>query len=302
MIRNPVSETRGWHSLADLLCDDRAAPVGLMGAPLAERSLTPGRCDLAPGVLRRTLPRLSSYDLEVGLDLSSLAVFDAGDLDLRLTPPSEALAPVRERMAALCDGHGLAIMIGGNTAVTRPGVLGLDPTLERVALLTLDAHHDMRDTDLGLTNGNPIAALIEDGLAGSLIAQVGLQPFANTARMHRRAKEEGITVRTMADVRARGLVSLVDEMLEQSAARADVIYVDFDIDVIARHEAPGAPGARAGGVSALDFFAAARRIAAHPKVRAVDLTEFDPSLDVSDITAFVAARWFGEILAGFASR
>ncbi len=302
MSRHPVSETRGWHSLADLLCNDRAAPVGLMGAPLAERSLTPGRCDLAPGVLRRTLPRLSSYDLEGDLDLSSLAVFDAGDLDLRLTPPSEALAPVRERMAALCDGHELAIMIGGNNAVTRPGVHGLDPTLERVALLTLDTHFDLRDTDLGLTNGNPVAALIEDGLPGSLIAQVGLQPFANTARMHRRAKEEGIAVRTMADVRARGLVSLIDELLAQLAARAEVIYVDFDIDVIARHEAPGAPGARAGGVSAADFFAAARRIAAHSKVRAVDLTEFDPSLDVSDITALVAARWFAEILAGFASR
>ncbi|MFQ5348600.1 MAG: arginase, partial [Rhodothalassiaceae bacterium] len=72
------SETRGWHSLAHLLAGDRSAPVGLMGAPLAERSLTPGRCDLAPGIFRRTLSRLSSYDLESGLDLASLSVHDAG--------------------------------------------------------------------------------------------------------------------------------------------------------------------------------------------------------------------------------
>ena len=48
--------------------------------------------------------------------------------------------------------------------------------------------------------------------------------------------------------------------------------------------------------------AAARALAAHPKVRLVDLTEFDPSLDVSDITALTAGRWLCEVLAGFRAR
>jgi formiminoglutamase len=51
-----------------------------------------------------------------------------------------------------------------------------------------------------------------------------------------------------------------------------------------------------------DFFKATRRLAASPKVRLVDLTEFDPSLDVSDITALTAGRWVCEVLAGYASR
>ncbi|MFQ5347670.1 MAG: arginase family protein, partial [Rhodothalassiaceae bacterium] len=117
-----------------------------------------------------------------------------------------------------------------------------------------------------------------------------------------RAQEAGITIHTMADVRRDGLLPLVERELARLAQLAEAIYVDFDIDVIARNEAPGAPGARAGGITVADFFAAARRIAMHPKVRAVDLTEFDPSLDVSDMTALVAARWFAEILAGFATR
>jgi formiminoglutamase len=50
------------------------------------------------------------------------------------------------------------------------------------------------------------------------------------------------------------------------------------------------------------FFAAARRLAAEPRVKLVDLTEFDPALDVSDITALTAGRWVSEILAGFAGR
>jgi arginase family enzyme len=50
------------------------------------------------------------------------------------------------------------------------------------------------------------------------------------------------------------------------------------------------------------FFAAARRLAAEPRVRLVDLTEFDPSLDVSDISALTAGRWVCEILSGYAGR
>jgi formiminoglutamase len=50
------------------------------------------------------------------------------------------------------------------------------------------------------------------------------------------------------------------------------------------------------------FFTAARRLAAEPRVRLVDLTEFDPGLDVSDVTALTAGRWVAEVLAGFSRR
>ena len=50
------------------------------------------------------------------------------------------------------------------------------------------------------------------------------------------------------------------------------------------------------------FFTAARRLGAESKVRLVDLTEFDPCLDVGDITALTAARWVCEVLAGYSAR
>ena len=42
-----------WTSIADLLTDDASAPIALLGAPMEAGSVTPGRCDLAPGILRR---------------------------------------------------------------------------------------------------------------------------------------------------------------------------------------------------------------------------------------------------------
>ncbi|MBS0294779.1 MAG: agmatinase family protein [Proteobacteria bacterium] len=297
-----ASECKSWFSAADLLGDHPEARVSVIGAPLGERSLTPGRCDLAPKALRAALPRMSTYDLETGVDLSDLRVHDAGDLMLKIVPPSDAFEPIRATVDAEVARRELVALIGGNNAVTRPGVHGLRRDLKGVGLLTLDAHFDLRDTDCGLNNGNPIQALLEDGLDGRHIAQVGLAPFANTRRAHEKAKAAGISVRTARECREQGADAVVAEELASLAARCDVIYVDFDIDVIDRSQFPAAPGARPGGISAEDFFEATRLIGAHPKVRCVDLAEYDPSLDIGDLGSLTAARWFVELLAGFAAR
>lgn len=296
------SDCRTWFSAADLLTQDAAAPIALLGAPLGLGSISPGRCDLAPETVRAAMKRMSVYDLETETDLSALRIFDDGDVSVEALQPAEALAPIVERLAPLTQDYKLTILLGGNNAVTRPAVHALDPTLRRVGVLTLDAHFDLRDTDCGLTNGNPIQALLEDGLPGAHIAQIGLLPFANTRKAHEKAKASGIYVATAAACRAQGLAAIAANALERLASRVDVIHVDFDIDAVERGHMPGAPGARPGGVSPQDFFNATRLICAHPKVRSVDLTEFDPSLDVAAISALTAARWACEVLAGFQNR
>lgn len=292
------SEALGWRSVADLIGDHPDAAVALIGAPLNERSLTPGRCDLGPRAFRAVLPRFSTYDVETGHVLET-RVHDAGDVALKALAPDAAFAPLRDAVAAQ-SGRRLTAIIGGNNAVTRPGVQGLG--LAGTALLTLDAHFDLRDTDQGLTNGNPVQALLEDGMDGSLISQVGLAPFANTKKAHDKAMAAGISVRTAGECHRIGLAAVVAEELELLAARADRIYVDVDIDVIDRSQWPASPGARPGGVGIHAFFEATRLIGSHPKVRAVDLTEYDPSLEVGDLGSLTVGRWFCELLAGFEGR
>ena len=297
-----MTENNAWPSLAGLFATAGRADIALLGAPLAGGSVTPGRCDLAPGAVRKVLRRLGTYDVETESELADMRIHDAGDLALDGLTPAEAFEPVRDAASRLMTDYPLTVILGGNNAVTRPGVHALDPSLKSVGLLTLDAHFDMRETAGGLINGNPVQALIDDGLPGAHIAQIGLAPFANAAYMHETAKAEGISVYTMADCRRRGVEAVIDEALRKLSERCDIIYADFDIDVIDRAQCPGAPGARPGGMAAVDFFAAARMIAAHPKARAVDLTEFDPPLDVADITALAAGRWLAEILSGAQKR
>jgi arginase family enzyme len=290
-----------WPNLNDLLVDgETAAPVGLVGAPLAAGSVTPGRCDLAPALLRQTLRRIGRYDVEIRGELSAL-IADHGDVDLAALTIEEAEAPISDAVRRSTASHQLTLLVGGNNAVTRPGVLGLGLPLDKLGLITLDAHFDMRDTDEGLSNGNPVRALIEDGLPGSNIAQIGLASFANSRKMHEDALAAGNLVVTIGEVRRIGIERAVDRALDH-VGHCEGILVDCDIDVIDRSQFPAAPGARPGGMAVHDFFYAVRRLASDPRVRVIDLTEWDPPLDSSDLSALTAARWVAECLAGFEMR
>ena len=289
----------GWKSIADLLVATGPAPVAFLGAPLGQGSVSPGRCDLGPTTLRRAMTRLSTYDIVADLEID-LDVRDRGDLDIATLMPGEAFEPLREAILASTDAHALTLLAGGNNAVTRPAAHALGVPLDQVGLITLDAHFDMRDTAEGPRNGNPVRCLLEDGLPGANICQMGLAPFANTRTMRSDAAAAGTSLFTVDALEA-DPVGTAESALARLAHCA-VLMIDFDIDVIDRALCPGAPGARPGGISNRAFFAVARRLAAEPRVRLVDLTEFDPSLDVADISAITAARWVAEILAGFALR
>ena len=290
-----------WPNLTDLLvAPSDAAAVSLLGVPLAAGSVTAGACDRAPGLLREILRRIGRYDVEIGRELTT-KMADRGNVEVAGLSIEDATGPIREAIAASAEAHALTLLVGGNNAVTRPAVLGLGGDLAEVGLITLDAHFDMRDTSEGLSNGNPVRALIEDGLPGANIAQVGLASFANSAAMHADAIAAGNLVVTMGDVRREGIERSIERAL-QHVAHCDALVIDCDIDVIDRAQLPGAPGARPGGMAAADFFAAVRRLAADPRVRVIDLTEWDPSLDATDLSALTAGRWVAECLAGYEMR
>ena len=289
-----------WKSIADLFVGTGRAEVALIGAPMEAGSVTPGRCDLAPETIRRTLRRFSTYDVETGAELA-VSIHDAGDVDVRGVMPADGFAPIVDAVGRCTIDHGLTLLLGGNNAVTRPAAHALGLPLHKVGLITLDAHFDLRETDQGLLNGNPVRALLEDGLPGANICQIGLAAYANTGKMHADAQAAGIGVWTIANCRKRGIVAVLKDALAR-LDHVEQLMVDFDIDVIDRSQCPGAPGARPGGMPVEMFFEAARFLAAEPRVKLVDLTEFDPRLDLSDVTALTAGRWVCEIIAGYSNR
>jgi formiminoglutamase len=276
--------------------------LAVIGAPLRLGSITPGRCDLAPEAVRAALRKFSVYDIESDGDLRRLAAHDLGDLPLADMKPEDAFEPLRDAVRNALAGAGAVVVIGGDNAVTRPGVHGIAASLEECGLITVDAHFDLRDLSNGLTNGNPVRALLADGLPGEHIAQIGIQPFANSQAYAQVATDAGITVVTMSQIRAHGVERLLTESLDDLSARVKHIYVDLDIDSLDRIFAPATPGSRPGGLTPYELRRVAWLCGAHPKVRAIDLVEVDPTQDVADATVMATASCLLSFASGLLAR
>lgn len=281
---------------------DAIGRLAVVGAPLQIASITPGRCDLAPEAIRKALTSFSTFDVDNGTDLRRLAVTDHGDLDIGEIKPEDALEPLGEGVRNALREADAVVVLGGDNSVTRPAVHGLAESLEGVGVLTLDAHHDLRDLQEGLSNGNPIRALLADGLPGENVAQIGIQPFANSAAYTGVAAKAGISVATIGAVRSAGIEPVVEEYLGQLVQRCDAIYVDLDLDVLDRAFAPASPGSRPGGLTPWELRRAALLCGREPKVRALDLVEIDPTKDVADVTALTAAACLLSFASGVVAR
>src|SRR5882672_9323750 len=222
--------------------------LAIIGAPLRLGSITPGRCDLAPAAVRGILRKFSCYDVESDTDLRSIEARDLGDLPLADLKLEDAFEPLRNAVRNALTGAEAVVVIGGDNGVTRPGVHGIADSppnsLENCGLITLDAHFDLRDLSNGLTNGNPVRALLADGLPGGNVVQIGIQPFANSQAYAQVANDAGITVVTMSQIRAHGVERLLTESLDDLSERVEHIYVDLDIDSLDRIYAPATPGSR----------------------------------------------------------
>jgi formiminoglutamase len=295
-----VSDDKNWPRASTWLspvgrgpCPAAGPPAGpsrlsILGAPLRLGSITSGRCDLAPRAIRDALHRFSTYDIETDRDLRDLPAHDNGDLDLAGSTPEQAFAPLSAAVAEALHNADALVLLGGDNSITRAGLHGLG-SLQSRGLLTLDAHLDLRDLDDGLTNGNPVRALLADGLPGRNIVQIGIQAFANSKAYFDIARDAGIHVITAEQAHARGLKKTVRDALDQLAGSVEDIYVDLDLDVLDRAFAPAAPGSRPGGFAPWELRAVARLCGAHPSVRVLDLVEIDPTRDIADTTILAAA-------------
>lgn len=261
------------------------ADVALVGIPTYRTSLSPTSAHLTPRAVREALRR---YSLE-----TTLRIVDAGDA------PDPDLVDAAGFIAAL-DAQ-VVIALGGDNAATVPVAIGRwGSSIAEAGLVTVDAHHDLRD---GVSNGSPVRQLLGAGLDGRRVTQVGIEPLANSVAYRRRADDAGITVVLRHELHRRPITDVVVEAIDRAAAAGGPVHVDLDVDVCDRAAAPACPASVPGGISAAELRAAARAAGAHPAVTSIDLTEVDAAADAADgRTVRLAALCVLEIIAGVAQR
>jgi arginase family enzyme len=193
----------------------------------------------------------------------------------------------------LAEETEFLLALGGDNSITYSGVKGTQAS----GLITLDAHYDLRD---GISNGSPVRRLIEAGLDGKQVVQIGIADFSNSPEYAKRAKDFGITVIPRSALRSRSVADIWGEAI---SIAGDNVFVDFDMDICDRSVVPACPAAAPGGISADEIRQFAFLAGASPSVIGADITEIDSTKDSSDErTIRLAALVTLELIAGYSTR
>ena len=299
MTSSPLPHDSKWARANTLFSQQSAhADFALVGVPANKTSISATNADQTPSAIREALKRYSTFSTSANVELAQGTYVDLGDVESPDGP--EGISRVHSAVKSALTNHKLLVALGGDNSITYSVASGLWGDLSNIGLITFDAHHDLRD---GQSNGSPVWNLIQAGLPGKNIVQIGIADFANSAEYSARAKENGITVISRAELRTRSMADVVAQALDIAGANGREIYVDLDVDVCDRSVVPACPAAMPGGISADELRQGAFLVAADSRVRAIDITEIDSSIDTNDQrTVRLAALLVLEAAAGLATR
>ncbi len=263
--------------------------VTLVGVPASQTSLSPTSAHETPKAIRSALLRYSTAHADQRVSLERLALRDAGDA----TSPDDNEESAIEQLMKLKAETNLLVALGGDNSITYSGVKATGAT----GLITLDAHYDLRD---GISNGSPVRRLIDAGLDGRRVVQIGIADFSNSTEYAKRAKDFGITVIPRSSLRSR---PISDIWAEATSIAGDKVFVDFDMDVCDRSVVPACPAAAPGGISADEIRQFAFLAGQSKSIIGADITEIDSTKDSSDErTVRLAALVVLEMIAGLSTR
>lgn len=261
----------------------------LVGVPAHKTSISKTAADQTPAAIRQALLRFSLAHADPRVDLTRIKIADAADV---ISPDIDQTQTITQ-LAAIASTTRLLAAMGGDNSITYSVAQATGAT----GLITFDAHFDLRD---GVNNGSPVRRLIEAGLSGSKVVQIGIANFSNSPQYAARAREFGITVIHRSELRGADLFEIWNRAVSIAGSR---IHVDFDMDVCDRSVVPACPAAAPGGISADEIRQFAFFAGATQEVTSLDITEIDAVNDsVDQRTIRLAALVILEAAAGLSTR
>ena len=289
-------------------------PVHIIGVPL---DLGGGRrgVDMGPSALRIA---------GLGERLAALgyAVVDKGDLTVPI-PETQRPGDERKRyirdIARVCnrlyqtayaalEAGAVPLVLGGDHSVAAGSVAASAAYARQrgasIGLIWVDAHGDMNtpaSSASGNVHGMPLAALL--GAEPLELASIGgFSPKVDPEhtvlvgvrnldeREKLRVRESGVHVFTMKDIDRAGVAAVAEQAILLAGRGTAGIHVSFDLDACDPSVAPGVGTPVKGGLDYREAHMVMEMIADSGLLKALDIVEVNPTLDVQNNTAVLGAE------------
>jgi agmatinase len=229
--------------------------------------------------------------LRSGIDVEDVALHDAGDLHVS-TDPKKTVDMLRLVVGDIVAAGKTPVAIGGEHTITLGILKGLGSKAKKTAVVSFDAHLDLREEYLGLTlSHTTFMQLISKEVKPSKIIEVGTRAVCKEELAY--AKKAGIDFFTSHQIKKQGTEQVIRKLMEKLAPFENV-YVSIDMDVLDPAYAPAVQNPEPEGIDTstlLDIVCAL----CDKRVVGFDVLEVAPIYD-RGVSAIVAAKVMFEIL------
>ncbi len=259
-----------------------------LGAPDA-------RCADGPSALRELLQQHPLSTLAWHQTVSSRKTGGPAlpDFIHRLADACTALLQTEARIAVVGGDHSCAMGTWRGVVRALGGPLGL---------IWIDAHldaHNPASSPSGYWHGMPVAALLGKMGSGSAdhgdavidqrhLCLVGVRSYEGAE--HKLLRRLGVRVITMNEIDRIGFEATMTEATAIATGGTRAYGVSIDLDALDPADAPAVGSPVVGGIRAAELLPWLAAVAADPRLRALEVAEFNPVIDVDQRTLKLLLR------------
>jgi agmatinase len=226
------------------------------------------------------------WDEELGLDAHSRGLFTLPEIDLSHSTMPDAMQQIEAVAAGVLKAGKFLVTIGGEHSITPPLVAAAAARFNRVSVLQIDAHADLRNEYLGEPFSH--ACAMRRSLDHAPVVQVGIRNLSEAEAL----AQPGLESTIFYDWNMRDDPAWMTRVVD---ALSETVYVTIDLDGLDPALMPAVGTPEPGGLSWRETTALLRHVFERRRVVACDVVELCP---VPGLTSpnFVAARLVYKLL------
>lgn len=245
----------------------------------------------APNVIRKNMSNFPVI-------LPNFSMLDFGNVTCEDGNLENAQNNLAKNVSKVLLKGGKSLVLGGGHEVTYAHYLGIKTAFpeQKIGIINIDAHFDNRQPEKGVgpSSGTGFWQIAQEGPINSL--HIGIQRNSNTLKLFDTAHQYRMKYILSDELFFENLPSIyqrIDDLLEN----VDYAYLTICMDVFNASIAPGVSASAYNGIFAdATFMHFYRHILKNKKLVALDVAEVNPSFDIQDRTARLAACLVNEWL------
>jgi agmatinase len=277
--------------------------VAVIGIPTDGAQVFRSGSRFGPEAIRSASVMLRNYNPILDVDVCErLSLVDYGDV---ATVPGSTVHSLERSAAGIAEAVGAGVVtlcLGGDHSILLAELRGLAAVYGPLALVQLDAHHDLWDEYFGqkLFHGSVVRRAAEEGLVDpARSVQAGIRGSLTSkadATLPAEFGFEALSYEQLAELGPAGFADRVRARVGDAPC-----FLSFDVDFVDPAFAPGTGTPEVGGPSSREALACVRALTGLD-FRGFDCVEVSPPYDPSGVTAFLAANACFEMLSLLALR